>query len=87
MSGILVNLWVRVVEGAIASAVNLDNGVQDSFQYSEEEICYLGVQLGLLLSRMMYSLQNCSLEVGYKESQPINLCHLCGCDLPGLGEK
>ena len=24
------------------------------------------------------SLQNCSLELGYKESQPINSCHLCG---------
>ena len=35
--------------GAIASAVNLDNGVQDSFHLSEEEITYLGVPLGPLL--------------------------------------
>ena len=43
------------VMGAIASAVNLDNGVQDSFHLSEEEITYLGVPLGPLLFRTMSS--------------------------------
>ena len=37
------------VEGAIASAVNLDNGVRDFFKDSEDEIHYLGIPLGPLL--------------------------------------
>ena len=37
------------VEGAIASAVNLDNGVRDFFKDSEDEVDYLGIPLAPLL--------------------------------------
>ena len=37
------------VEGAVASAVNLANGVRDFFDRSEDEICYHGLELGPLL--------------------------------------
>ena len=37
------------VEGAVASAVNLDNGVQDLFENSEDEVYYLGLKLGPLI--------------------------------------
>ena len=37
------------IEGAVASAVNLDNGVTDFFKYSEDEVSYLNVQLAPLL--------------------------------------
>ena len=37
------------VEGAIASAVNLDNGVTDFFQFSEDETYYFDLYLRPLL--------------------------------------
>ena len=37
------------LEGAIISAVNLDNGVQDFFANSDDEINYLGMKMGPLL--------------------------------------
>ena len=37
------------VEGAVASAVNLDNGVRDFFENSENEVYYHGLKLGPLL--------------------------------------
>ena len=37
------------IEGAIASAINLDNGVSDFFADSDDEIHYLGAKLGPLL--------------------------------------
>ena len=39
------------VEGAISSAVNLDNGVRDFFKDSEDEVNYLGIPLAPLLSQ------------------------------------
>lgn len=37
------------VEGAVASAVNIDNGVHDFFKNSENEVYYLGLKLGPLI--------------------------------------
>ena len=37
------------VEGALASAINLDNGVWDFFACSDDEMHYLGLKLGPLL--------------------------------------
>ena len=50
------------VEGAIASAVSLDNGVRDYFMNSEEEIHYHGILLAPLLFQVMtfYQRKKCS---------------------------